>query len=1478
MSKQAIQAAKQRKRWLLLPAFLVMAVVVLGGNWFASDTAKADVTAADYDMLGPYPTAADALAGTNLEAGPLVGGTTHFWLMNGGALTQPTAGVLDVTITVPSPLTITSVSPTTGPTPSCGSTGGATITCSYPANMAIGTNFDIVVGTLLPQDMNGTIAQDSVTVSANDAGAQTAVTGTLAAPTGAITVTPGVVNSGEFTYTKVANQNVAGLIVGNTASFTITVTNNSGQAVDLSLTDSVSTALDVTNWSENGAGTCAPTSTPASQNAFTCSEISLANGATVTFTISLTVLTWDPASCALGTFGSIGNTAYLSIDGADTDNTYEISNWAASDSLEMACLGTQGATPDFYHLDPFGDPDYSQDVNNNLIGWVHEMCAEDLTVDGIWPNAGAATAFDPTSQQQAPATLMFKVINANQVGNPNMQAIQASPFVDCDGEETGLLNDSLLTWYSTEPGDQFITIVNDGGSTYFDYNGLVEPGQGSIDPLIKEWNVLEPTLILAGRAEGTTDLDGATLTNNVFWRQISGQFESMAPTTVYEHVHGTHRERNGTIFHGDVIGAVVNFSVSGTCGHVHVGGVDQALDMGQNPLTGHESLDPGDNVSLITVGVPILISIEADGCRQGNGDYTLVTITTDYFGPIGSTQPDGDTETIRVNYKLAPPTNKQPLVAWAGQRVVLEHNWVDPDGLCVWNLLSVFTGGQFEEFSGFFTRYVKQNGPGSFIGSMPLNFGGMGTVTVDSTVPASVLSTFLFGGVVNATADEATTFSFDEGFFRNGNLNVPAELGDAFTQEGISNIYPNADCVSRALYESQDEGEVDISSFIVVPQVSFIDLIFGGGFDFHNATPVSQQVPFLIYYMKLESLSLGRVAGVFDGHNNGDAKYGRFSNTNPWDTASDTTSGSSNVSADVLLRARVKGWFTTTTPTGRAAVPGTATTTGLPAGRWVMPDDWELLAGVLAETYRPNYDIMFAPDSGFSCSTTDSAGDLDTNRDVDAENCTSAGGQGAAAAGTTTLTHAHVQGPFSLLDNPGTFLGPDLFFTPYVGSLAPYNPVMGWVKDPPLLFLFRNTILPDGDVDLWDAPMPPALVYFNLAGSGFIKGAPKANVYSTGTNPFYTSNIPAEPWITMLNSDGEGYRINSWAAGAPYAFWDEVAVGSAVYSAAGSDSAKTTASAAKVLTSGWTNIAVYSDNHGEAMAIVNGDAGLTMSACDTTSNAAQGIVSIVGYYCENGDLVGSSTVSAVADYPDKRKSAPVASNSVSIDWTWGGIKVVDVLAGEDEQFSYVVFTVTDRDGFCAAGKSLHPVNGEVVDFIIDAGDGIIVARSDGRPTLGALEASVPVFDTGAVTTELGTRGGCQAWIKVSNSLLGVLNVLIVAYDPEGTVTFDRIVDFSSTASYSLKFRWSLVTWTGANNIPVNDALSGTGANAGGTNVKSRVTAVYGWNQAAQEWMAWFPNTGVPGAVDLQTLVNGAAYWVAITSGADVTWTWKTNVN
>jgi len=327
------------------------------------------------------------------------------------------------------------------------------------------------------------------------------------------------------------------------------------------------------------------------------------------------------------------------------------------------------------------------------------------------------------------------------------------------------------------------------------------------------------------------------------------------------------------------------------------------------------------------------------------------------------------------------------------------------------------------------------------------------------------------------------------------------------------------------------------------------------------------------------------------------------------------------------------------------------------------------------------------------------------------------------------------------------------------------------------------------------------------------------------------------------------------------------------------------------------DLTVYTDNHGEAMVSANGDFKLDYAGCATNQLAG-------GVHCKPGDHVGTGTVTATADYPDFRgKHAPVLSNAATITWTWGGYKDVTIEhdpAG-NTQFIYVVFHGLDRDGFCDVpdgAVSLHPLltsnvndefNGnpsETVDFLIDSGSGIVVGSSlDGTINDGKQFATgVATFvadGTGFPFSPLASadqEDECQAWIKVSNSLLGITNVLATAHDDEGDIGFDRIVDFQNTASLTLNFRWSLITWPGADNIAVADALGGTGANDAGNDILSEVTAVYGWDAAAQDWLGFFPDgVNVPGANDLVTLDTGSAYWIAIKGPGSLPWTIATNV-
>lgn len=226
--------------------------------------------------------------------------------------------------------------------------------------------------------------------------------------------------------------------------------------------------------------------------------------------------------------------------------------------------------------------------------------------------------------------------------------------------------------------------------------------------------------------------------------------------------------------------------------------------------------------------------------------------------------------------------------------------------------------------------------------------------------------------------------------------------------------------------------------------------------------------------------------------------------------------------------------------------------------------------------------------------------------------------------------------------------------------------------------------------------------------------------------------------------------------------------------------------------------------------------------------------------------------------------------------------VVENLDGN--QFIYVVFHALDRDGFCSpppGAVSVHPVLGLPVDFVIEAGDGVIIESSGGSTPFGRTANDVPTFSTAvnaASSTPIrsfaplidGLKDECQAWIKVSQSIPGPLRVLVtVPADGGGDLAFIADLARPGTTDLTLNFRWSLITWTGADGLTPAAALSGTTA---GDDITQKVSVIYGWDAAAQGWQAYFPaGEGIPGANNLSKLETGSAYWVAIHGPASVTW-------
>ena len=1242
----------------------------------------------------------------------------------------------------------------------------------------------------------------------------------------------------------------------------------------------------------------------------------------------------------------------------------------ANSFLVATATAKSVVVPELRHIADDGTVIALKDIVNNVRGSAHTVC---LVSDN---DAGTGLVADTGLLVPQLTVNSFVVTNSGGYAGPLLSIVgpQTPTFTDPQlftgtGANGGLAGATCLSYISTGAGDQQISAEYVAGGTTVtidwdtddDGNGL---GASPLnDSLVKEWNVLEAST-LTGAGTGVFSNTGRdSVFNTTIPLTLNPAmgifgFTSAVFTDIFV---GQHQAANN-VTQGPFALAGVDFTVALTgCGKITVNGVPGPSVSGTTVL-----LTNGTVGYLIGAGPAVAtlsVAFSQGGSNCGASSSAQIVFTGREPGNLGSGTGIVVTETVNLFFSVVIPT-KQVFLAWAGQRVILEHDWRLPPGDVDGGSTSssVAPLGVCAVGPRFDVTYLKGSGPGNFL-------------------PA--LGTFENPVFINGNDEAVVVVNGDD-------------AGDNSQTDGDDVIAePNDSCISRVLYESEDPGEVDIEAFIsAIP--SFRGLLGdqAGQREAQISGFGASKVAFVVYYMKLNTVNVSLVDDVSKPRHN--ATGTDYSPGNPWDASKDVTTVDWNVSKDLLVRGRVTGWFINTNPSGRAE-DKTDPLNVLPANRWVMPNDWALLAGGpadnadnsaasgTAEAFRPQYDIMInpgrgnrgldTPESTFLASAAVLGAELTAtgttvtiklpqsgtivngahiridNEDMDVTTVLTPNATGTLATfsvnrgqySTAPAVHAvnaivlvvsgistPFEGPYSLLDLPA--LGAS-------AALSDWDPNN-----------VRDTIWKDGDVDWWDAPMPPALVTVDIRGTGFIKQVLKQDVYYNGTanstlgqtypNPFYISNIPDSPFIPAVVAGG-GFYWDSWGSDGPggngqgvYRFWQPIPtlisattagqnpVGIADSTVTALQLVELNAIRAAYGTAPATpltnvpdgtiarTLVVYSDNHGEFMVTANGDFKTVLTACSVNSLAG-------GFHCKPGDKVGTGSIYATVDYPDFRgKHFPVKSNTATVTWTWGGYKDVTVETGGVDQFKYIVFHALDRDGFCSAASfgaiSLHPVlsgaandafNGrpkETVDFLIDSGEGIIVGTSGGATT-GVNDGKQ--FATGVLTfsTLVNTANGspilafknsplasatqadeCQAWIKVSNSLLGVLNALVIAHNDEGNVGFDKIVDLTNTTSYTLNFRWSLVTWAGADGISINDAIKGTGTtgkNPGGNDISASVTAIYGWDQAAQQWLGFFPTgVNVPGANDLTSLKTGQAFWIAITGPGSVTWTVASNVN
>jgi len=1282
------------------------------------------------------------------------------------------------------------------------------------------------------------------------------------------------------------------------------------------------------------------------------SDIGLTNGTLVSTTTSTRsgVNTSETVTVTVAPTGALVPTATLS--------THLIGAAVGAGCTTSAAAVATVTVPELRHVTEAGaivtGAVASQDVINNVRGARHNVC---MFVDPLGNNpVGSLTAFNSGT------AINLTNVQINGGGGYLTLGDVTPSFTDpifftwpADGSQSA--GASCVSWTSTAAGDQEMSIVVSAGTvtTTIDWdsnndgNHTEVPGSApspSNADIIKEWNVLNSSSV-SGAGTAVSGAGTSSVVYNVtrgLTLNVGSGLNQITPISLVDSFLGSHTTRTGAFLSNvDLVGVNWTVTLAG-CGTIN----GSSATSPSVTFSGTTTLNADGTVG----NKPSVVFAAGNSVNNncGIGSTATVTFTGTEPGALGSGPGNTVTQVVNISFTQIAPV-KQVLLAWAGQRVILEHDWRLPPG----DFFEDEPAGTCP-IPGALIDYIKSaEGPGNLIPALGGSING-----------ADELDVRLTGD--NNQADNS----------QNSQVQVEAQVPgtvDAPTR-------PQDACISRALYESEDPGEVDVEAFI------------DPGSLLRQVDTSESKVAFVIYYMKFNQVQVSLVTQVAKPTHNSSslADYATIgaspTGANPWDATKDAANNTAdwNVSRDILVRGRVSGWFTNSNPSGRARDASDPQNV-LPADRWVMPDDWVNIAGgsALAGSFRPSYDLMFSPANARGITMADptgvsfvlatsvaapsvvnpantsvkfriadptlfatllpgtgllvgSTGASFTSLSVSNSQfyITVSGLTATPAVGTSVFiaTGVPFEGPYSLIDIPGLAVDNGGNAGAALSNLIPGD--------------MRDTILGDSVVDWWDAPMPPANITVRLRGTGFIKQVIKSDVYYLGTpnsaaqvytNPYYITNVPGSPYISAVAAGG-GYLWNSWGADGPggqgqgvYRFWQSILLpannSSGVDSVgAGSDSSLSATDLAELtyirnVAYGDPSISrtmvVFSDNHGEFMVTANGDFKTDLTAC--AANALAG-----GKLCKPGDKVGVGTVDAIADYPDFKKHFPIASNKATINWLWGGYKDVTVEPGETDQFKYIVFHAIDRDGFCdispVAGVSLHPVlskaandtysftdtNGvtttrpaETVDFLIDSGEGIILSANGGTPIAsGGTINDGKQFATGVNTYDVatakalglltfpldspvmpaGTADECQAYIKVSNSLLGILNVLTVAHNDEGNEGFDKVIDLTGTTSYTLQFRWTLITWAGADNIPVADALKGGAStkNPGGNDISSQVTAVYGWNASSQTWLGFFPTgVNVPGANNLTALNTGQAYWVAITGPGSVTWTVTTNV-
>ncbi|MFC1982424.1 PKD domain-containing protein [Chloroflexota bacterium] len=468
--------------------------------------------------------------------------------------------------------------------------------------------------------------------------------------------------------------------------------------------------------------------------------------------------------------------------------------------------------------------------------------------------------------------------------------------------------------------------------------------------------------------------------------------------------------------------------------------------------------------------------------------------------------------------------------------------------------------------------------------------------------------------------------------------------------------------VSTVIFQSEVQGEADINATLYWAKEgpnSGSEIRIDGQIWSPLWGKPTAEIGFLVYNMAFEDVVLAEDIPLDLA-----SQAGEQIDITPWAPLQNLDP----ILDDADIAVQVRGWFTSDElpGTSRPAVDLNGDMVyDLPAGRYVMPNDWPALANYYYE-FRPNMDMM------------DQAHMDDIVSDFELGPYDG----GVVSAGISGEAEDPVIGPFNTTQQWNV---EDLWISEAMVvadvTVAPDDDV--WDEDD-----LRNTVVPDGMLDWLDAPMPQALVVFQMESYSTAEGEiptfselDKGDLEGYGIqndefqSPYYAVEVPSH-WAIP-----SGYNWNSWGfipsppwfnedeAEGPYDFWTDMEIDS-IISDTDEDPVDT------------MDAEVYSDNHGIA--------GVTIDALLQA---------------------GSVTFIAKAEYPyspKKGKYGPVPSDDITV--VWGAIELnPHFLADKTEVDANEVVTFTNE----TAGGT-HPYTKAQWDFDADGTPEIVKTGTEAQ--------------------------------------------------------------------------------------------------------------------------------------------------------------------